>query len=313
MAPPLPPWSFHDHVTQPSSSLHSCPPASTEVSVAGLLTLPPELGDLIYDYFLEINHPAPPSPPFAGPRRYRRASTDASRMRDIEYAKGLPRDPSRSLLQTCRVVRMEMLDLLNQGNKPGRSVRGEIDIMVKGFIMLPTWTRLPASPSRATPWDLTVNLRIFSPEAFQSSDGWPRNPGFIFRNLLLLLNQFRTCGPSFTNEQPEQAQDQRPLRFRTLVIRMSNLDIYTPRMFQPAVYETVRMCKSLALRGDARHMVETIKVVVEDRDLRVPGLQGKSWEFEVSDVHDEEQIAAWSEWGFYFRPEVANFTTESVT
>lgn len=315
MDPPLPPWKFFEDVAQSGyGELQSILPASPDVPIAGLLTLPPELRDLIYDYFLEINHPVPPSPPFVGKRKYRRARNDTDqRMRDIEYVRSLPRDPLQILLHTCRTVRMEVLDILIRRNKSGQVVKGEVDIMAKGFILIPTWTRLPALPSRAAPWDLTVNLRIFSPEAFQSSDGWPRNPGFVFRDLLLLLNQFRTCGPSFTTGQPEQAPDDCRLRIRTLVIKMSNLDIYTPRMFQPAVYETVRMCKALALRGDARNMIETIKIVVEDQDLRVPGLQGKSWNFEVSDVRDDDQIAAWAETGFYFRPEVANFTTGNVT
>lgn len=314
MPSPMPPWSFFEDAVcpapQPPPPLHDY----RDLPSAGFLALPRELRDMIYDYFLEINHAAPPSPPFAGKRKYRRARSDSDqRMRDIEYAKSLPRDPSRHLLHTCHTTRTELLDLLTKRNKSGCAVRGEIDIMAKGYIFLPTWTTLPTLPSRTTPWDLTVDLRVFSPEAFQSNDGWPRNPGFAFRDLLLLLNQFRTCGPSFTMSQAEHMPGEPPIRLRSLVIRLSNLDIYTPRMFPSAVYETVRMCKALALRGDARDVVEHIKIVVEDQDLRVPGLQGRTWEFDVLDVHDEAQISAWEEAGFHLQPQVADFSTVTVT
>lgn len=312
MAPPLPPWSFFEDAIQANLHPETSERDPGDVQKAAILALPRELRDLIYDYFLEVTHPAPPSPPFSGKRKYRRARDNSDqRMRDIEYAKSLPRNSSLVLLHTCRAMRAEMLDLLIKRNQSGQAVKGNIDIMAKGYVFLPTWNRLPALPSRRTPWDIIVNLRIFSPEAFQSNDSWPRNPGFAFRDLLLLLNQFRTCGPSFTGVPGEVPEI--PLRIRSLVIRLSNLDIYTPRMFPSAVYETVRMCKALALRGDARSIVETIKIVVEDQDLRVPGLEGRSWEFDVSNVRDEAQISAWDNAGFRLQSEVADFSTHNVT
>lgn len=180
----------------------------------------------------------------------------------------------------------------------------ELDIMAKGFQLHPTWTRLPPFLDPVKSIDVTIYLRVFSPEGFRSNDGWPRQPGLVSRSFLSLLNQFLHCGPGFSKQQ---ARIQ--LSINRLTVRLSNLDIYTPRMFPTAVYETVRMCRSLALRGNMTRHLRTIHVSVESNDMAIPGHEDKDWEIKVSDVPDEEIIQFWHGAGFYFHPDAVDFAT----
>lgn len=273
-----------------------------------LLNLPRELRDMIYVYFLEARRPAPPSPPFAGPRTFRVGDEDVP-LRDIAYPISLPPSHITSLLQTNRSVRSEVLELVDKRNDSSRSLPAELDLMATGYVLYPLWTRLPTIPNKNASLEVTVNLRIFSPEAFRSNDGWPRQPGVAFRSLLTLLNQFTRCGPAFT-WLPGPVK---PIAsVETLTIRLSNYDIYTPRMFPPAVYETVRMCKALARRVDAGTWLGKIRVVVEDPEHRTPGFEGREWLFKVAEECSEdgllERVSDWEDMGFFLEPESARFS-----
>ena len=82
-------------------------------------------------------------------------------------------------------------------------------------------------------------------------------------------------------------------------------------MFPPAVYETVRMCKALALRADASTWLRKVSVVVEDPEHRIPGFEGREWLFEVVEECSEdelvERVSAWEDMGFFLEPEFAKF------
>lgn len=293
-------------------------PPHTNNRQSALLDLPRELRDIIYAYFLEAHRPSPPSPPFSGPRIFRLAEDENGQpipQKDIAYPVSIPRTNIHALLHTNRSIRSEILELVDKRNQSHAYLPAELDLMVTGYVLYPLWTRLPCLPSgTATSLDLTVNMRVFSAEAFRANDGWPRQPGVAFRCLLTLLNQFLTCGPAFARLPPLQRDSSREVHtpsIDTLTVWMVNYDIYTPRMFPPAVYETVRRCKALALRADVRPVVRRVRVVVDDSEGRFEGLEGREWEFEVLGECDEDDLFArrleWEDMGFWLVEEGARF------
>lgn len=269
-----------------------------------LFVLPRELRDLIYSYLLDAHRRSPPSPPFSGIRILRK-SGDGTNLKDVSYSVRLPHSKLDGIISSCHAIRHELFDLAAKRNASGRPLSAELDVMAKGYVFYPTWTRLPLLLSRDTPIGLDVRLRIFSPEAFRENDGWPRQPGVGFRSLLTLLNQFLFCGPAFTTLAANAESETRHMRISQLTLRISNRDIYTGRVFPPAVYQIVRMCKAFALRGDAKKYIKSINIIIEDQDVAIPG--AKKWHIEVSDVPNEKQIEAWEDGGFYLGPELATF------
>ena len=125
---------------------------------------------------------------------------------------------------------------------------------------------------------------------------------------LTLLNQLITCGPAFTCVgKPSDS----PTVIDTLTIRLVNYDIYTPRMFPPAVHEIVRMCKALSLRADIRPSLRRICVVEEDAERRGQGFAEREWGHDVVSSCDEEELVemteTWAEMGFALEADAARF------
>lgn len=278
-----------------------------------LLQLPRELRDMIYVSFLEAHRSAPPSPPFSGPRIFRleRNVHEQRPNKDIAYPVTIAQTNVKALLSTNRLIRSEVLELADKRNKNNPSLSADLDIMATGYVLYPLWTRLPILASSNTPLNVTVRLRIFSPEAFRAQDGPPRRPCMASHGLLTLLNQFITCGPAFTCIGKPSDSDDPPITIDTLTIRLVNYDIYTPRMFAPAVHEIVRMCKALSLRADVRPSLRKICVVEEDVERRGQGFAEREWGYDVVSSCDEEELVemteTWAEMGFALEADAARF------
>jgi hypothetical protein len=302
----------------PQDSPHNAPSNNSP-----FLTLPRELRDMIYTYFLEAHRTAPPSPPFAGPRIHRTEKNETQAIKNIAYPISLPQSQISTLLSTHPQIRSEVLDLADKRNKITPCLPAELDIMSTGYVLYPLWTRLPTLIAPNTALNVTVNLRIFSPEAFRAQEGPPRWPCYAAGRLLTLLNQFFTCGPAFTSTRKRGSRgevSETTTVIDTLTIRLINYDIYTPRMFPPAVHEMVRMCKALARRADARASIRRVcvvegdaerRVMEGDAERRVMGHAEREWGYDVAGSCSENELMnlteRWAEVGFALEADEARF------
>ena len=306
-------WPRRDEYASFNISSTKHEPEQTSSNRPSLLQLPRELRDIIYAYFLEAHRSAPPSPPFAGPRIFRLEGDrhNQESQKDIAYPVTIAQTNVNALLSTNRLIRSEILELAYKRNKNNPCLPANLDIMATGYVLYPLWTRLPTLASSNTHLNVTVRLRIFSPEAFRAQDGPPRRPCMASRGFLTLLNQFITCGPAFT--QIGEPLDS-PTVIDTLTIRLVNYDIYTPRMFPPAVQEMVRMCKALSLRADVSPSLRRVCVVEEDAERRGQGFAEREWGYDVVSSCDEEELVemaeAWAEMGFAVEADAADFGVE---
>jgi hypothetical protein len=296
---------------------HEAPPNNSP-----FLNLPRELRDMIYTYFLEAHRTAPPSPPFAGPRIHRTEKNDTqakTAIKNIAYPISIPQSNISTLLATNHLIRSEVLDLADKRNANQICQIADLDIMATGYVLYPLWTRLPILTAHSASLHVTVNLRIFSPEAFRAQDGPPRWPCYAAGRLLTLLNQFFTCGPAFTSTRKRGSSgdlvDTNTI-IDTLTIRLINFDIYTPRMFPPAVHEMVRMCKALALRADARPSIRRICVVEGDTERRSMGHAEREWGYDVASSCSENELMNltenWAELGFALEADEARFDVKRI-
>ncbi len=157
----------------------------------GILRLPRELRDEIYVYLIHARTEAPLYPSLPG----KRLADDR-----ISYEFSVPQCQHwrySPLVWTNRQLRNEYFALISSLLASGHLLRAEVDIMVKGYLQWPTWTYLPPYLAPHIPFDLDVQLRVFSTEGFGSNDGWPRQPGTAFRDLTAMLNRFIHFGPYF--------------------------------------------------------------------------------------------------------------------
>lgn len=224
---------------------------ATIVQDSRFLNLPREIRDHVLDYVLNDPNDLPLRPPIPGERK-------RCKINDSHYP------PYRSFrypscVWTCRQLRHECFDLASRQAKCGR-ITGKLDIIVKGYLLFPTWIYLPPALPRETPFDLKVNLRIFSTEAFRSNDGWPRQPGAAFRDLLWILNNLLHNGPSLeSNQDTENGL----YRINKLSVHITFHDDYTPDTFPETAHNILRMLKQLAAVGLTSNIVKTVKAHVE--------------------------------------------------
>lgn len=307
-------WPQRENYAAFSPPVEQTASSNDKQRASPLLNLPRELRDMVYVYFLEAHRSAPPSPPFAGPRIFRLDLEDNDAelvpQKDIAYPVSIPQSNIHALLQVNRRVRSEVLELADKRNRRSKPLPAELDIMATGYVLYPLWTRLPTLASGTATLSVTVNVRIFSPEAFRARDGPPQRPGMAFYAFLTLLNQFVTCGPAFT---PLAGCAELFSPIEILDVRLINLDIYTPRMFPPAVYEMVRMCKALTLRADVWRWLRKIRVVPSDEEHRIPGFEGREWTYIVAESCSEDRMfgleTSWEALGFFLESECAMFNS----
>ncbi|EMC96263.1 hypothetical protein BAUCODRAFT_575921 [Baudoinia panamericana UAMH 10762] len=211
-----------------------------------LLGLPRELRDHIYNYVLTVTRKAPPGPFHAGQRTRGRYS--------IHYHVGSTGMDLPNIALTCHQIREEVLD--------HDQTHAELDIMIRAYLVIPTWIVLPAILKCRQPLNVTVNLRVFSPEGFHSNDGWPRQPGECFRALYCLLYEYFIAGPRFHCDRTLDPADIK-YSIGILTVKLKSLDIYTPAVWPTVMRSILGKLKALASTGIVSGHVKTIRVYAE--------------------------------------------------
>ena len=156
-----------------------------------LLTLPREVRDKIYSLVLSIPAAPPVSPTEAGVRYEERVNGN----RKVLYpVLSTYNGNTLNLLHCNRQIRQELCDYL-KNPRITREITYELDLMLQGCTLWPTWTNLPY-PATAME-HLEVNLRLFNVEygggLFWGSGG----PGLTFVVLFRALNRLLHHGPRF--------------------------------------------------------------------------------------------------------------------
>lgn len=247
-----------------------------------LLKLPRELRDEVLKYLLEARKEPPPYPPTTG-RRQKLHDTHDALFAPFRYP---------PWVWVCRQLRSECFELI-AGRVAGAPLMAELDIMFKGYLSWPTWTYLPPKLPRETPFDLEVTMRIFSTEAFRFNDGWPRQPGTAFRDLLFMLNNLLHNGPSLKSSRENGGL----YRINKLLVNVSFNDDYTPDTFPETAHNIFKMLKQLATVGLTSNIVRTVQAHTEYDH------QGKKLVFDGEwDVLEQVEVVKTQQWnsmGFF--------------
>lgn len=180
---------------------------------------------------------------------------------------------------------------------PTQKANVELDLMVKGYTFYPTFTHLPGHVRRGRPFDLRVNIRIFSTEAFRSNDGWPRQPGAGFRTLLTLLNNLLRYGPPLVPSR-YTSEDATPFYIDALSVNVAFHDLYTPETWPGTVSDVLKGLKGLAVSGIPYPYIKAVKADV-NYDGRVGSLS-VSKEWPVAESCSDTSLYEWNSSGFWF-------------
>ncbi|KAF2216631.1 hypothetical protein CERZMDRAFT_93922 [Cercospora zeae-maydis SCOH1-5] len=260
-------------------------------STSPLLRLPRELRDLIMLDAMTIRHSAPT-------RSFRTIpppATDGQFYLWSEHSNW----QYLNLLAVNQQIRAEAKDLTTQLYNANR-IRFEIDILVKGYVYTPKWTLQSLALQPNSSLDLQVNLTILSTEAFRANDGWPRQPGHIFRTLLNFLSRFLHQGPTFLHDDASFFT-KGPFYLRNLNLNVTFQDDYTRGTHADTVREICRMMKALSKLDTASKYIGRIQV---DASWQVQGedfqLQ-REWDLnEVNQEQEELKETDWAAVGFLF-------------
>lgn len=126
-----------------------------QIEPASLLGLPRELRDHIYSYLLNEQRQPPEDPSHAG-ERTNQSST-------IYFEKQSPK-PALLQLKLCnRQLYHELTEIINRNINP-ETAQANLDIMIIGPKIYPTWLHLPLTPQ--LPETINISLRLFE------STGW---------------------------------------------------------------------------------------------------------------------------------------------
>ncbi|KAL8756567.1 MAG: hypothetical protein Q9199_002848 [Rusavskia elegans] len=179
-----------------------------------LLTLPREVRDEIYTLLLDSSN-VPPSSPGERGLRYKEAVEDGVfNNRIIFYPPPtIWKGPTSALLQCNRQLRHEIVDFTvkTYQNKGGKC---ELDVMLKGCMLWPTWTKLVHSVAKME--HLEVKLRLFDVKRGRGLFWGDGGPGLTFVVFFRLLNRLVHHGPRFLyNEQENQS-----LKIQTLTLNV---------------------------------------------------------------------------------------------
>lgn len=257
----------------------------------GLLYLPRELRDAIYTYStIQTWNPQ------SALRIIPPPADDGQLYFWPEHNKWQP----ISLLQVNHQIRSEVLDFISQQHR-SHTLRADLDIRAKGFVYNPTWSFLNFALRPRDSLDLHVNLSIFSTEAFRRNDGWPRQPGQIFRALLNFLMRFIFRGPSFLDGEPD-FETPGPHFIRTLEVCVTFQDWYTLDTWPETVHEIFRMLKALSMLDTAYQYLGRIRVssMYTRRDQDVS--RQAEWDVRSADAKTPAIFKEddWARIGFYF-------------
>ena len=252
-----------------------------------LLRLPAELRKEIYSYLYYEGRSPPADPSSAGDRFWRedRVVAHERQYSSFRYTK---------LVWVSRQLRSEYYEYVEEQLKKAPP-KAELDLMSKGFLYYPTWTFLPPELLGAEPFDVEVNLRIFSTEAYRSNDGWPRQPGAGFRTMLLLLNQLVHHGPSF-GEHFEALRGGWLWLIGKLTVNVSFHGTFVPDTRPGTVDNITKMLRHLALDGLAKDIIRRVHVHTSYIDYNTIQETDKEWK--VSRKYDALRAKMWKDAGF---------------
>ncbi|TKA24055.1 hypothetical protein B0A50_06946 [Salinomyces thailandicus] len=282
--------------------------ASPSNTQATFLGLPRELRDEITAYLTRHHQTRtpPPSPPFAGKRH----QGPHSLYYPLDHSTPT-RWPNLALVNHQLWHELTQNDAHTTPNHH-KPLTAELDLMAKGYCFYPTWTSLPGTLRRGRePVNLTVNLRIFSTEAFRPNDGWPRQPGAGFRSLLALLNNFLLYGPAFqplvvegdgaAQRRGEENLDRGYYCVNVLTVSTTFHDLYTPDTWPATSQEIRKRLREVALSGLPDPWVQKVRVVVgfESRGGRAVRVKE---EWPIAERVDERRREEWRRAGFCFEP-----------
>ncbi|KAL8942511.1 MAG: hypothetical protein Q9216_001612 [Gyalolechia sp. 2 TL-2023] len=159
-----------------------------------LCALPREIRDEIYASVLSVPAAPPVSPADAGVR-YMEKVKWRSRDRNIFYP--LPSTcsgPTPALSHCNRLLRQELYELITN-HRITRSATYELDVMLQGCRLWPTWTKLPYPAANME--HLEVNLRIFDVRRGGGLFWGCGGPGLAFVVLFRALDRLLHHGPRF--------------------------------------------------------------------------------------------------------------------
>jgi hypothetical protein len=175
------------------------------LSQSPLLTLPPEVRDLIYETVLTTSLPRPQNPTDRG--RLQRLNSVKRKLHGCAAwypIKPVP-NPAGSLLSTCRQIRHEIIGLFSRFEKTRyQNSRYELDIIILAEQTLyPTWLLVPLVPSELTSqvWaDIRIAGSLPRSSYYCSWQGSDYGiPSFVW-GLFIILNQFLSFGATFSDE-----------------------------------------------------------------------------------------------------------------
>ncbi|KAL8727193.1 MAG: hypothetical protein Q9166_006230 [cf. Caloplaca sp. 2 TL-2023] len=163
-------------------------------SQARFFTLPREVRDSIYTLVLST-----PTDPLSSPReaglRYKEEVGGGWDIRCVFYPPPSTfHGPASALSQCSHKIRQEVSELVTKRSLT-KGVTYELDVMLKGGMLWPTWINLPYPVTKMD--HLQANLRLFD---VRDGDGlfWGAGgPGLTFVVLFSLLNRLLHHGPRF--------------------------------------------------------------------------------------------------------------------
>ncbi|KAK4580478.1 hypothetical protein LTR86_000681 [Recurvomyces mirabilis] len=240
-----------------------------------LLGLPRELRNHILAYLLFASRNEPISPLFPDKRVKGRQGIMLPSTATLSR-------PSQ-ILMVNRQLRVEIQEQVDALYKTGDALT-EVDVMVKGYLLWPTWTKLPIILQRGKPADMNMKLRIFSTESLQPRNTWPGTAGAGLCGLFTLLNMFLRHGTSTAWSHPAAELEQEAYRIDILTIKVVFVDIYTPDTWPDTIAEIIAKLKVFASSG-------------------IPYPYMRKLQLECDYLRRDERVSVRHEWDVKERPE----------
>ncbi|KAK3671110.1 hypothetical protein LTR78_009071 [Recurvomyces mirabilis] len=247
-----------------------------------LLGLPRELRNHILAYLVFASRNEPISPLFPDKR--------------TKGPQGIMLPSNTALSRRSRIpninhqLREEIQQQVDTLYKTGNAIT-EVDVMVKGYLLWPTWTKQPIILQRGKSADMNMKLRIFSTESLQPRNTWPGTAGAGLCGLYTLLNMFLRYGTSTAWSHPAAGFEQEAYCIDTLTIKVIFVDIYTPDTWPGTIAEIVAKLKVFATAGIPYPYVRKLRLECDylRRDEQV--LVTSQWE-----VKERTELVSLNEW-----------------
>lgn len=220
-------------------------------SQATLLGLPFELRTQILTHLL-VTHYDPPVNVFTDvPRRH----SDYN----IVLPRTCPASPAVSLLLVNRQINAEVKQCL-EDLKARKEDLVELDVMVRGYWLYPTFTRLPLL-QRDVASPLNITLRAFSAEMFLS----PCTVGFLtdLLRVFFLFGSRLGSGIAAADETPALYE------ISKLTVKLEFHDLYTPSTWSHAAAALSEELQRLVLSGWMWPHADSVRFVAKFRHVNI--------------------------------------------